>query len=327
MSQANVIPTEDCPHILDDMVTTIREYEAALHRIATWGCRSLVGLPHEPKVEVFESGIYTVILAQDARAIAPALGRVSEAKPPPQAVALRRLRPMVSRLGHRPVLFNNNDAAQATPMLWWYEPAHPEELFAPTLDCHTGAVPDLGASVRLDHTLAVGSERMEQEDGMECWLEAIDQIQETRYRAQAREAIENDPYYKQITRVHYRDAMGLSVKRYLTPRVIGRTYDGYMPNGDFVCRTADVRMKKFAPREDEAARRLTGARSGPDDRIGWCLRGPASLSRSTASTCRNRPSHPGLTPRRRNQAIRMTDPADPAPLAAPSPSRPASSCS
>jgi hypothetical protein len=249
MSQANVIPTEDCPHILDDMVTTVREYDAALHRIATWGFRSLVGLPHEPKVEVFESGIYTVILAQDACAIAPALERVSEAKRP-------LLKPSLFDAYARwypdwaiaLCCFNNNEAAQATPMLWWYEPACPEELFAPTLDWHTGAVPDLGASVRLDHTLAVGSERMEQEDGMDCWQEAIDQIPETKYQARAREAIEKDPYYKQITRVHYRDAMGPSVTRYLTGRVVGGIYDGYMPNGDFVCRTADVRKKRFLPR-------------------------------------------------------------------------------
>ena len=82
---------------------------------------------------------------------------------------------------------------------------------------------------------------------MDCWQEAIDQIEETKYRAEAREAIENDPYYKQITRVHYRDAMGPSVKRYLTGRVIGGIYDAYMPNGDFVCRTADVRKKRFSP--------------------------------------------------------------------------------
>ena len=249
MSQANVIPTEDCPHILDDMVATVREYDAALHRIATWGCRSLGGLPRESKVEVFESGIYTVILAQDARAIAPALDRVSAAKRPllnpsffdayarwypDWAIAL--------------CCFNNSEAAQATPMLWWYEPAHPEELFAPTLDCHTGAVPDLGASVRLDHTLAVGSVRMERKDGMDCWQDAIDRVRPGPYRAEVCEAVKKDSYFKQITRVRYRDAIGPSVKRYLTSRVIGGTYDGRKPNGDFVCLTADVRKKKFAPR-------------------------------------------------------------------------------
>ena len=108
--------------------------------------------------------------------------------------------------------FSNSRAGLAHPLLWWYKPMHPDRLFLPALDRHTGEVPDLSAHVRVDHVVAVGSHRL-----------AGGQ------------------------RVRYQDGIPTAVVPYLRPSVIGRRYGGHLPNGDFVCRVDEVAEGKFAP--------------------------------------------------------------------------------
>jgi hypothetical protein len=157
MTQRNCVSTKWCPRILQDYSLALFPPVVVYPR-STLGGRGVVP---EARVEVFDSGIYTVVLAQDATAIPAALDRVPPAKRP-------TLNPDLFRAYDRwyagwtfaLCCFNNRHAARATPMLWWYEPIDPDSLFAPALDCHTGALPDLTADVDVDHTLVVGSYQM-----------------------------------------------------------------------------------------------------------------------------------------------------------------------
>lgn len=42
-------------------------------------------------------------------------------------------------------------------MLWWYELVHPDVLFAPAIDSHTGGVPSLDTPVDVDHWVVLSS--------------------------------------------------------------------------------------------------------------------------------------------------------------------------
>lgn len=207
MTRENVLDTEHCPNILQDMKRALEPMPRG---------RGLTDAPHSgaPAVQVFTTGIYTVVLARDARAIPKALGRVPAEKRPglnPQlfdAYAIWYPDWTIALC-----CFNNRQAALATPMLWWYRPREPDRLFAPALDCHTGAVPDLGAKVMVDHVVAFASPELGER---------------------------GEP-------VRYQDAIPPAVAPYLCGRVIGEGFHKRMPNGDFVCRVADVRRGLFKP--------------------------------------------------------------------------------
>ena len=140
-----MILTEDFPHILDDMVMSMRPTVAS---------RVAVDALSVHEVVVFEHGIYTVVLAQHAGAIPSAYPLVPERKRPP-------LNPKLFAAYDEwypdwPVLvccFDNEDAQQSEPILLTYQPRSPDVLFFPALDCHTGKVPRRRAKVLVDHDL------------------------------------------------------------------------------------------------------------------------------------------------------------------------------
>src|SRR5262249_48732233 len=104
-------------------------------------------------------------------------------------------------------------------------PANPNELFAPALDCHSGAVPDLSAGVTVDHTVAVGSHVLDQDGFWE--------------RARGKElgsALEDG------TRVRFRDATPQKARPFLCNHVVGSTYGGTLPNGDLLCSVERLRQ-------------------------------------------------------------------------------------
>lgn len=94
-------------------------------------------------------------------------------------------------------------------MLWWYEPAYPEWLFAPAVDAHTG---DLASKVLVDHWGVAGC--CEMADGLG-------------------------------TPVRYRGTIPHGVAPYLPDRVVGEHVRGRNPNADFVGRVADVRQGRL----------------------------------------------------------------------------------
>jgi len=206
MTRANVLDTSDCRDVLQDIGDAVMR--PARYAILSPGLSSAA--PAAP-VQVFEAaGIYTVVLAQDPRDIPGALQQVPISKRPALNPALfdayARWYPNWTVAL---CCFNNRRAQLAKPLLWWYEPSIPDQLFLPTLDCHTGDVPDLNATVAVDHVIAVGSHRM----------------------------VGGEP-------VRYRSRPP-RVRSYLLNSVIARPYSGQSPNGDFICALDDVRRGIF----------------------------------------------------------------------------------
>lgn len=165
-----------------------------------------------PKVQVFDAaGIYTVVLAEDPQDIPTALKLVPKAKRPalnPKLFdAYARWYP-----GWTVALccFNTREARLADPLLWWYKPMHPDRLFLPALDCHTGDVPDLEADVPVGHVVAVSSYRL----------------------------LQGYP-------VEYNSHVPEAVAPYLRPFVLGKRHYRHLPNGDFVCRLDEVAEGTF----------------------------------------------------------------------------------
>ncbi len=172
---------------------------------------------------VFNSGIYTVVLAADASQIPSVLNKVPETKRP--------------KLNHEIFdayskwykgwtialcCFDNRDAQKSSPMLWWYEPQHPDLLFFPALDAHDGKPPILDTTVQVDHCLVVASDKA---DG---WQDPIRWIQ--------------SPW-----RSFRYDKDSPVVREFIPHRLMGQLYHGPMPQGDFLFRTEDVRRGAFEP--------------------------------------------------------------------------------
>lgn len=209
MTKANVIETEDCPNILEDLARAVTPPT----RGGAYGSLGLVG-SRAARVEVFNTGIYTVVLATDASLIPEALDQVPDEKRPPFNEAIfDAYADWYPGWSVALCCFNNREAKDSTPMLWWYDPRNTEELFLPALDCHTGDVPTLGAKVTLDHTIVVGSHQMA---GMA------------------------------IMPVNYSDVLPLHVRPYLLNRVVGTQLPPMqVPNGDFFVDVSDLRNGKF----------------------------------------------------------------------------------
>jgi hypothetical protein len=108
--------------------------------------------------QVFNHGMYTVILANGDESIADALHRVPVNR-----------RPTLPRDWDIDVFYKTyypgcavalccfDAGAQMSPdpLLWWYVPSDPEYLFAPALDSH-GGPPNIKGTVRVDHTVLFG---------------------------------------------------------------------------------------------------------------------------------------------------------------------------
>jgi uncharacterized protein (DUF427 family) len=155
------------------------------------------------EAEVFDVGSYTVVLSASASAVLGALGEVPANRRP--AINARMIEAFSLHYPGWPVaLCCWNGDLQPEPLLWWYEPRDPEQLFAPALDAHDGGPPDLGVEVLVDHHVAFGS------------------------------AIR--PYGRPV---HYRQDAG-PFRSLLPPRVRGTHLARRMRNGDFWSRVADA---------------------------------------------------------------------------------------
>ncbi len=208
MGRGNIVSTEKCPNILKDMERALRPNPNTLSA----GPRLRGDAPK--KVEIFDSGIYTVVLASKAGLIPGVLSQVPEEKRPVINYAIfAAYEKWYPDWTVALCCFNNKDAKAATPMLWRYCPIYPELLFLPALDAHTGEAPDLNAVVDVDHTVIVSSHQI----------------------------IGGDL-------VKYSDANLADFKYILPSRIIGGRFNGKLRNGDFVCHLNDVENGKFAPK-------------------------------------------------------------------------------
>ncbi|TDE34039.1 hypothetical protein [Actinomadura sp. 6K520] len=191
--------------VLDRMVEAVSPAPAGAAAMAWMGAPAAAAA-----VQVFEHDVYTVLLAADATLIPEALARVAPHRRP-------RLDPALMEFyadcypGHTLAVccFDGADAHRAKPLLMWYEPADPDRIVVPAVDCHTGGPPRLDEPVATDHWVIFGGDGMP--DG---W---------------------GSP-------VAYPAGTSRSLRRYLPDRVAGRRFaDPAAPNGDFAITLDDLR--------------------------------------------------------------------------------------
>ncbi|MBL1195816.1 MAG: hypothetical protein HND51_15825 [Chloroflexi bacterium] len=192
VSPKDLILTEDFSHILKDMA-------AAIHPPTRAMPKSFQPQAVSAQAVVFEHGIYTVVLAQNASAIAPALDQVPEDKRPPLNNAVfDAYTEWYPDWAIALCCFNNADLKEGQPILLTFEPLYPDRLFCPGLDSHTGDVPDLRAAVMVDHTLVL-----------------------------------NAPGMERGYPVSYRDEIPEELDSILPTEVIGNDFGGSLTNGDW----------------------------------------------------------------------------------------------
>lgn len=134
-------------------------YEQAIQRRnATIGESRSAAAAYDDDCVVFDSGSYTIALAQKASLLKDALELVPLKRRPaigvPFLIALSQLYP------NWPIAvccFEGGDVAPE-PLFWWFESRYPDTLFAPAIDAHDGNPPDMGALVARDHVVAFGSD-------------------------------------------------------------------------------------------------------------------------------------------------------------------------
>lgn len=220
MTQANVLDTKNCKKVLQDIskAVTLPKEGVAVAGYA----RSFT----PQKIQIFEAaGIYTVVLAQDARDIPSALELVPpEKRPTLNQELFEAYSKWYPDWTFALCCFNNRQVKLADPLVWWYQPMNPNQLFLPTLDSHDGTVPNLSNRVQLDHIVAVGS-----------------------YRARKNPNVKP---FKPLTTVNYRNQIPLEIKPYFLDQVMGREFDNSIPylNADFVFQLEDVINEKFDPK-------------------------------------------------------------------------------
>jgi hypothetical protein len=186
LTEQNVVDTRTFSGFLDDIhqATHVASMSAFASRSASLDVR------------VFNTGSYTVALAERPAAISQALARVPERRRPNVNPAI--LRAFDELYPGWPLAVCCWDGKiRAEPLLWWYEPRMPRWLFAPALDAHDGGPPDPNAEVRVDHHVAFGS--------------TLDPF--------------GDP-------VSYKDPVSGVARDLLPTRVRGARLRGTMPNGD-----------------------------------------------------------------------------------------------
>jgi hypothetical protein len=108
-------------------------------------------------VEIFEHGIYTVMLASSPHLIPGALPEIpKDRRPLFNSEIFHFYGDLLPTWSAGLWLFNNRDAKDAAATMVHYEPIYPDVFMAPGLDCHTGKAPDLTARVDVDHWLIAG---------------------------------------------------------------------------------------------------------------------------------------------------------------------------
>jgi hypothetical protein len=203
MSPDQFVPASRADRVLHDMVDAVRPVSRGLAR----GGPASMGAAG-PFVHVFRHDIYTVVLADNPAMIPDALDRVEPRRRPARNQALFDF--YAEMFPGYPVAlccFSNADAAEAKPLLLWYRPRDPDRVVAPALDCHSGAVPDLGAAVHANHWVLFGSDHADPD-----WGAPVTYGQRPRH----------------------------GLVEFLPPRVLGAHVSGLLPNGDFALQHQDL---------------------------------------------------------------------------------------
>lgn len=151
----NVIEMPDYPEFLSDLQAYMAPPPAGS------GTRSGALVARPKIVQIFDTGIYTVVLASEASLIPDALALVDERKRPALNPALFAwYEEKMPRYQIALCCFDNADRTKsAAPLFWWFKPVREDVLFAPGIDAHDGSPPDLRGYVDVDTALVIGSFR------------------------------------------------------------------------------------------------------------------------------------------------------------------------
>lgn len=187
--------------------------------------------------DVFESGSYTVILADSIKHVPEAMSQVADDKR--IALQYRFVHGFSKLYPDQPVAVCLwKGSIKPEPLLWWYEPKDKSTLFIPTMDAHDGGAPDLEANVDTDHIISVGSNLLEES--------------------------------RRYNRVHYTDSLNPTARQLLPMYVYGTELPGRMKNGDIFVKTADLRMKGEHLRYPTIKRGLSWDNENWEDKMfGW----------------------------------------------------------
>jgi hypothetical protein len=203
MSKDNAVDTSACPGILKAIAEAVRPRSRNQSK-------DMRATSFSAPVVIYETGIYTVVLARDPRDVPAALAQVPiEKRPDLKPEIFEAYAKLYPGWQIQVCCFNNLEAIDADPLLFWYEPAFPDRYFVPTLDSHTGDVPDLEAYVELDHTIAVMS---------------------------------NDGKGDQVT---FAKNVPSDVRELLPRFAVGRTFSEDLQNGDFLLYKKDADRGHF----------------------------------------------------------------------------------
>ena len=203
MGQENVFATALCKNILQDIGAAVSPRRDVARSMLSFSDSMSI-----PKgVQIFETDVFTDVLADDPRKLAEVLAAIPQEKRPGLNVAL--LEAYAKWYPEWTMLlrcFSNTEPKKGLPLLCSYLPMYRDRLFAPALDCHTGEVPNLKTLVDVDHTVAFGV--------------AGDKIGSA---------------------VRYTDpSIPANVRPLLVGKVVGEKFDTRLQNGDFVCRVSDI---------------------------------------------------------------------------------------
>jgi hypothetical protein len=199
MGPDNVIDTKRDSDFLDRMVTALSP--PLRFRGATRGFS--LGM----SVQVFKSGIYTVVMSDRPSLIPRALETLVEPakRPTINPELLQFYEDTMPGWTTAVCCFDNREAKLSTPMLWYYKPEFGGTFVAPGIDSHDGSPPNLKTDVETDHWVIVGSDRRPQQEGNYIELDY--------------------------------PTLDSAIAPYLPTFITGRRYKGMEPNGDFIIPT------------------------------------------------------------------------------------------
>lgn len=109
--------------------------------------------------QVFESGSYTIALAEKPSGLLKALQLVPERKRPEIPVRFALHLGQLYRDWPLAVCCFDGTLENPEPLLWHFTPKFPKVLFAPAIDAHDGNPPDITKMVQRDHSVAFTSYR------------------------------------------------------------------------------------------------------------------------------------------------------------------------
>lgn len=152
MSRLNMLDTSECP----DMLKNIAEQ---LFATLSFNSRGMMKGFDSRSVEIFKSGNYTVILAENGSDIPNALKQISENERPNIRQDLcDTLTKYYPGWWMACCIWSGNAKIKNHPILWKYTPINKNYLFMPGLDSHDGGPPDVNKLIKRDHTFIVGRE-------------------------------------------------------------------------------------------------------------------------------------------------------------------------